>query len=61
MQNSLNINAAEVISTYVYKIGLENHQYSFASAIGLFNNLINFILLIIVNKTADKISGSSLW
>lgn len=61
MQNSLNINAAEVISTYVYKIGLENHQYSFASAIGLFNNLINFILLIIVNKTADKISGNSLW
>ena len=61
MQNDLNVTAAEVISTYVYKIGLGQQQYSYSAAIGLFNNGINFILLIIVNKICKKISGSSLW
>ncbi len=61
MQNDLNVTTAEVISTYVYKIGLGQQQYSYSAAIGLFNNGINFILLIIVNKICKKISGSSLW
>lgn len=61
MQNDLNVTTAEVISTYVYKIGLKQQQYSYSAAIGLFNNLINFILLVVVNKLSKKLSGSSLW
>lgn len=61
MQNSLNLEVSEVISTYVYKTGLEQQQYSFSTAIGLMNNVINLILLMIVNKVAGKASGVSLW
>ncbi|MBQ8814523.1 MAG: sugar ABC transporter permease [Lachnospiraceae bacterium] len=61
MQNDMNIAVSEVISTYVYKLGLINRQYSYSTAVGLFNNAINFTLLVIVNKAAKKISGSSLW
>ena len=61
MQNDLNIMSSEVISTYVYKIGLTQQQFSYSAAIGLFNNVINFILLITVNKISSKLSGSSLW
>lgn len=61
MQNDLNIMSSEVISTYVYKIGLTQQQFSYSAAIGLFNNVINFILLITVNKVSAKLSGSSLW
>ena len=61
MQNDLNIMSSEVISTYVYKIGLTQQQFSYSAAIGLFNNVLNFILLITVNKISAKLSGSSLW
>ena len=61
MQNDLNAMSSEVISTYVYKIGLKQQQYSYSAAIGLFNNVVNFILLIVVNKISNKLSGSSLW
>ena len=61
MQNDLNISVSEVISTYVYKMGIGESQYSLSTAIGLLNNVVNFILLIIVNKIADKLSGTSLW
>lgn len=61
MQNSLNISASDVISTYVYKIGLENAQYSLSTAVGLFNSLINIVLLLSVNKIARKVSDTSLW
>ena len=61
MQNDLNFTVSEVISTYVYKIGLKQQQYSYSAAIGLFNNGINFVLLVVVNKVSKKLSGSSLW
>lgn len=61
MQNDINVTASEVISTYVYKIGLQQQQYSYSAAIGLFNNLVNFILLVVVNKISKVLSGSSLW
>ena len=60
MQNDLNLGVSEIISTYVYKIGLLNAQYSYSTAIGLFNNVINLIVLLTVNKIADKVSGTSL-
>ncbi len=61
MQNDLNLTTAEVISTYVYKIGLKQQQYSYSAAIGLFNNVLNFILLVIVNKISKEVSVFSLW
>jgi len=61
MQNSMNLSVSEVISTYVYKIGIISNQISYSSAIGLFNTLINFIFLVIVNVIAKKTSEISLW
>ncbi|SHO47368.1 ABC transporter permease [Anaerocolumna xylanovorans] len=61
MQNDLNIASSEVISTYVYKIGVVNTQYSYSAAINLFSTIVNFILLIMVNKIAKSISENSLW
>lgn len=61
MQNDINLGASEIISTYTYKLGLLNAQYSYSTAIGLFNNIINFILLISVNKISAKVNGTSLW
>ncbi|GMK44067.1 ABC transporter permease [Paenibacillus glycanilyticus] len=61
MQQGMNLTASEIISTYVYKIGLLNAQYSMATAIGLFNSLINFTLLILSNSLSKRVMGSSLW
>ena len=61
MQNDLIADVSEIISTYVYKIGLVNNQFSFSTAIGLMNNLINFTILVAANKISNKIFGSGLW
>ncbi len=61
LQNNLNLSASEVISTYVYKVGLIQANFSFGTAVGLFNSVINLILLLTVNKVAKKYSGSGLW
>lgn len=61
MQNGLNISASEIIPTYIYKIGLIDAQYSYSAAISLFNNIINIILLVTVNKIVQKTSENSLW
>lgn len=61
LQNSLNLSASQIISTYVYEIGLRGGQFSYSTAIGLFNNIINIILLNIVNRIAKKLSGSGIW
>lgn len=62
MQNGLNISVSEVISTYVYKMGLTGTaQYSYAAAVGLFNTIVNLILLTVCNTVTRKLNGSSLW
>jgi putative aldouronate transport system permease protein len=63
MQNPLNLATSEVISTYVYKIGLLNANYSFATAVGLFNSVIGMTLLVLVNTLAKRLSasGAGLW
>ena len=61
MQNDLIADVSEIISTYVYKIGLTNNQFSFSTAIGLMNNVINFVILVAANKLANKLFGSGLW
>ena len=60
LQNNLNSSSSEIISTYVYKMGLVSNQYSLSAAIGLFNNIINLVLLIAVNMIAKKVSDTSL-
>ncbi|MCI9541646.1 MAG: sugar ABC transporter permease [Lachnospiraceae bacterium] len=52
---------ADVISTYVYRMGIMNRQYSFSSAVGLFNSVVNFILVIGANQISKKVSETSLW
>ncbi|MEK3723932.1 ABC transporter permease [Paenibacillus sp. FSL H8-0034] len=63
MQNPLNLQASEIIDTYVYKVGLASTvvNFSYSSAIGLFKNVINLILLLTVNRLAKKMGQSSLW
>lgn len=61
LQNPLNLEASEIISTYVYKIGLLQAQFSYSTAIGLFNTVVNIILILIVNTICKKINDTSLW
>lgn len=62
MQNNLNLAASEIIATYVYKVGLTGTpQYSYSAAIGVFNSVINVILIITFNKISKKVSGAGLW
>ncbi len=64
LQNDLNLSASQVISTYVYEVGLSGtgiSDFSYATAIGMFNNVIQFILVVIVNKISKKVSETSLW
>lgn len=61
MQNPLNLGVSEVISTYIYKVGLVNAEYGFSTAVGLFNSLVNCIVLLAVNQVARRVSKTSLW
>ena len=61
MQNTLNLPVSEIISTYVFKRGMKDLQYSFATAVGLFNSVVNFILLFTANKLSQKFGETSLW
>ena len=61
LQNSLNTDTSRIISTYVYELGLLGGQYSMASAVGLFNTVVNVLLLAIVNTISKKLTEISLW
>ncbi len=61
LQNPLNMSSSDVISTFVYRSGLVDAQYSFSTAVGLFNSVINAILLITVNQIVRRTSENSLW
>lgn len=61
MQNASNLASSEVLSTYTYKLGLVNGEYSFSAAVGLFSNVINFIFLWVVNHFARRVGETSLW
>lgn len=60
MQNALNLDYSEIISTYVYKVGLINSQFSFSAAVGLFNSVCNVVLLLLVNFISKKVSDTGL-
>jgi putative aldouronate transport system permease protein len=64
MQNSMNLETSQIIATYVYEVGLSGSgmsNFSYATAIGMFNSLINLILIISVNQISRKVSDTSLW
>ena len=61
LQKPLNLGTSEILQTYVYNMGIINANFSFSTAVGLFNSLVNLVLLIIVNTIAKRISGSGLW
>ena len=61
MQNSLNASVSEVISTFVYKVGVVNSNVGFSTAAGLFQSVVSFVLLVIVNRICKKITENSLW
>lgn len=64
MQNSLNLEYSELISTYVYRVGLSGQMrtdFSYATAIDLFNSVINLVLIYVANKASKKTTETSLW
>ena len=61
LQNTLNLDYSTVISTYVYQIGMIKGQYSYSTAIGLFESLLNIILIVSFNTISRKVSETSLW
>ncbi len=61
LQTDANLSSSEVISTYVYKFGLIKNDYGFSTAVGLFNSVVNSILLLTVNAVSRRISETSLW
>lgn len=60
MQNTLNLSASQVISTYVYDVGVKSSQFSFGTAVGLFTNVVNFVFLLTANWVSKKVTGSGL-
>jgi putative aldouronate transport system permease protein len=61
LQNNLNLSVSEIISTYVYKVGIIDNNMSYSAAIGLFNSAVNAVLLITVNSVSRKLSDNALW
>ncbi len=60
MQNSLNLGASQVISTYIYSVAIKKAQFSFGAAVGLFNTIINFLFLVVTNHISKRVSGTGL-
>ncbi len=61
LQTPLNLETSEIISTYVYKVGLLNAQFSYSTAIDLFNTVVNVVLILMVNAICKKVNDTSLW
>lgn len=61
MQNPINLDVSEIISTFVYKRGLTQFQYSYASAVGLLNSIVNLVLIVLANQFAARVGNTSLF
>lgn len=62
MQNTLNLSASEIISTYSYKVGLQGGtDYSYGAAVGLFNSVVNLLLIVVANHVSKKVTETGLW
>ena len=61
LQNPLNLDASRVISTYVYEVGMGSGQFSYSTAIGLFNNVVNVVCIVLVNQISRTVTHISMW
>lgn len=61
LYNEATYETADVIASYIYRVGILERDYSYATAIGLFNSIINLLLLVAANKASKKVGQSSLW
>ena len=61
LYNTSTYETADVISTYVYRMGLQSLQYSFSAAVGLFNSVVNIFMLFMANTLSRRLTGSSIW
>ena len=61
LQNTLNMDTSTVLSTYVYDLGMIKSQYSYAAAVGMFENIINILMVVTFNAISRKVSDTSLW
>jgi len=61
LQNDLNLDTSRVISTYTYELGIVGGQFSYSTAIGLFNNVVNILMILTVNRISKKLSGIGIW
>ena len=61
LQNTTNLLSSEILSTYVYKMGIQNMNYSLSAAIGLFNTLVNVVVLLIVNYVSKKATDTTIF
>ena len=61
LYNPMTMSTADVISSYVYRKGIQDQSWSFSTAIGLFNSVINLIMLVSSNQLSKKVTGSALW
>ena len=61
MQNDMNLSTSDIISTYVYRVGLQGMQYSYSTAIGLFQSVVSLLMLMLVNWIAGRVGETSLF
>ena len=61
LQNATNLTGSEVISTYVYKVGMVQKDFAFSTATGLFNSAVNCVILVLANTLSKSLAHSSLW
>jgi putative aldouronate transport system permease protein len=61
MQHGTNMEVSDVIGTFIYRLGLQNLEWEIATAVGLFNTVINFALLITANAVVKRVAGTGLW
>ena len=61
LQNSSTLSTSDILSTNVYRLGITQMKYSFASAVGLFNNVVGLVILMFFNTLSRKIANTSLW
>ena len=61
MQKPSNLEHSQIISTYLYEIGLKKQDISYGTAVGMFNSIVNFIVVVIVNGISKRMGETSLW
>ena len=61
LYNPMTMKTADVISSFVYRKGIQEQSWSYSAAIGLFNSVVNFIFLVFTNRFSKKVSDTSLW